>query len=231
MKFGSQELNTDYLSIPGTVVFLIFFYSIEDVKKLCCSLRRNSKDERILFHYGGHGVPKPTVGGEIWYFAWSHNRVFNKNYTQYIPVSIFDVQTWLGSPSIFVYDCSNAGNILLAFNRFASQRDKRPLATSPSEGAAMKECIQLAACGPTQVLPAHPDLPADIFTACLTTPIEIALRWFVSKDPLLKKNKITAELISKIPGRLSDRRTPLGELNWIFTSITDTIAYFLQIND
>jgi regulator-associated protein of mTOR len=89
----------------------------------------------------------------------------------------------------------------------------------------MKECIQLAACGPTQVLPAHPDLPADIFTACLTTPIEIALRWFVSKDPLLKKNLITRDVISKIPGRLSDRRTPLGELNWIFTSITDTIAY------
>lgn len=25
--------------------------------------------------------------------------------------------------------------------------------------------------------------------------------------------------------RLSDRRTPLGELNWIFTAITDTIAW------
>ncbi|KAA8594498.1 hypothetical protein FQN60_011633 [Etheostoma spectabile] len=28
-----------------------------------------------------------------------------------------------------------------------------------------------------------------------------------------------------IPGRLNDRRTPLGELNWIFTAITDTIAW------
>ncbi|RVE76552.1 hypothetical protein OJAV_G00009690 [Oryzias javanicus] len=27
------------------------------------------------------------------------------------------------------------------------------------------------------------------------------------------------------PGRLNDRRTPLGELNWIFTAITDTIAW------
>ena len=26
-------------------------------------------------------------------------------------------------------------------------------------------------------------------------------------------------------GRLNDRRTPLGELNWIFTAITDTIAW------
>lgn len=38
----------------------------------------------MLFHYNGHGVPRPTVNGEIW--------VFNKNYTQYIPLSIYDLQ-------------------------------------------------------------------------------------------------------------------------------------------
>lgn len=40
----------------------------EDVKKLCTSLRRNAKEERVLFHYNGHGVPKPTKNGEIWVF-------------------------------------------------------------------------------------------------------------------------------------------------------------------
>lgn len=40
-----------------------------------------------------------------------------------------------------------------------------------------KNCIQLAACAANQILPMNPDLPADIFTACLTTPIKIALRW------------------------------------------------------
>lgn len=33
------------------------------------------------------------------------------------------------------------------------------------------------------------------------------------------------DLIDKIPGRQNDRKTPLGELNWIFTAITDTIAW------
>lgn len=47
----------------------------EDVKKLCTSLRRNAKEERMLFHYNGHGVPKPTANGEIWVF----NRVILKN--------------------------------------------------------------------------------------------------------------------------------------------------------
>lgn len=45
----------------------------EDVRKLCTSLRRNAKEERVLFHYNGHGVPKPTTNGEIWVF----NRVRN----------------------------------------------------------------------------------------------------------------------------------------------------------
>lgn len=31
--------------------------------------------------------------------------------------------------------------------------------------------------------------------------------------------------VRRIPGRLNDRRTPLGELNWIFTAVTDTIAW------
>lgn len=31
--------------------------------------------------------------------------------------------------------------------------------------------------------------------------------------------------LSRIPGKITDRRTMLGELNWIFTAITDTIAW------
>ncbi len=37
----------------------------------------------------------------------------------------------------------------------------------------MRECILLAACGANEVLPQSPDLPADVFTACLTTPIKV----------------------------------------------------------
>lgn len=83
----------------------------------------------------------------------------------------------------------------------------------------------------------NPDLPADVFTACLTTPIKMALRWysnlhtilntsrFCSSNKILGKPSINYDLVDQIPGRLADRRTPLGELNWIFTAITDTIAW------
>ena len=29
----------------------------------------------------------------------------------------------------------------------------------------------------------------------------------------------------RIPGQLNDRRSMIGELNWIFTAVTDTIAW------
>ena len=52
----------------------------------------------------------------------------------------------------------------------------------------------------------------------------MALRWFCSRS-LLRHDGLTKELIDRIPGRQTDRKTPLGELNWIFTAITDTIAW------
>ncbi|EXX56606.1 Kog1p [Rhizophagus irregularis DAOM 197198w] len=189
--------------------------SVDEMKKFCTNLRKSAKEERILFHYNGHGVPKPTASGEIW--------CFNKHFTQYIPVSLGDLQSWLGSPCVYVYDCSAAGNILESFKRFAEQRYIEAARAESSSTPQAPPNIQLAACGPNETLPMHPDLPADLFTSCLTSPIEIALRWFVLQNPL--PSSLTVDMVLKLPGRLQDRRTPLGELNWIFTAITDTIAW------
>ena len=91
----------------------------DDVKKLCITLRHASrkaaKEDRVLFHYNGHGVPKPTANGEIW--------VFNKEFTQYIPLSLYEVQTWMGSPSFYVWECSNAGIIIQNFLKFEEDRE------------------------------------------------------------------------------------------------------------
>ncbi|EFC42042.1 predicted protein [Naegleria gruberi] len=184
--------------------------TVEDVKKTCVQLRKSAKKERILFHYNGHGVPKPTTNGEIW--------VFNKTFTQYIPLSLYDLYCWMDSPSIYVFDCSNAGIILNSFIQIIEQKD------APPRGSVMKkENIILAACGVKENLPMNPEYPADLFTSCLTTPIKIALRWFRQRNKLV--SGVTDDLIENIPGRINDRRTPLGELNWIFTAVTDTIAW------
>jgi regulator-associated protein of mTOR len=222
-----KNLQTQYETISlRTKYKLSLDPCVEDVKRFCNTLRRNAKDERILFHYNGHGVPQPTASGEIW--------VFNRGYTQYIPISLYDLQTWLGAPVIFVYDCNSAGNIIHNFKKFVQKRidddnEGNHDASAPSPTSAYLDCIQLAACKSNELLPMLPDLPADLFTCCLTSPIDISVKWFIMQSPL-KKNYY--DLLPKnslgnviIPGKLTDRRTPLGELNWIFTAITDTIAW------
>ncbi|XP_034490586.1 regulatory-associated protein of mTOR-like isoform X1 [Drosophila innubila] len=213
--------------------------TVEDVKKLCTSLRRNAKGERILFHYNGHGVPKPTANGEIW--------VFNRTFTQYIPLSIFELINWMAAPSIYVYDCSNAGIIINSFQPFAEQHEQElekalqaqliqsqsqthsqssaAQSSSASQLVSYKNCIHLAACAANEILPMNAQLPADLFTSCLTTPINIALKWYAMQEKLGMVPRIQSELIDKIPGKVNDRRTMMGELNWIFTAITDTIAW------
>lgn len=246
--------------------------TVNEVKLLCCALRRVSKDDRVLFHYNGHGVPRPTQNGEIW--------VFNENYTQYIPLAIYDLQEWMDIPSIYVFDCSCAGLIVDSFLEFAKQHkrdyemeinqynaqskahqsddilrgrqhdqerkqqnqqmngkhnekqasddnfsNQNHKKEPPVKPPDYESCFHLAACEAHQMLPMHPDLPADLFTSCLTTPIKMALRWFIQKNDARLMPKISLDLVDKIPGNIADRKSMFGELNWIFTAVTDTIAW------
>ncbi|XP_010553141.1 PREDICTED: regulatory-associated protein of TOR 1 isoform X2 [Tarenaya hassleriana] len=94
--------------------------------------------------------------------------------------------------------------------------------SSGSSGSS-RDCILLAACETHETLPQSVEFPADVFTSCLTTPIKMALKWFCRRS--LLKEIIDESLIDRIPGRQNDRKTVLGELNWIFTAVTDTIAW------
>ena len=220
METIGKALQAQYETLSIRIRYKQFLDpSVDETRRCCVTLRRNSKDERVLFHYNGHGVPLPTSSGEIWYF--------NKNYTQYIPVSLYDLQLWLGGPSIYVLDVSHAGNVVSNFGRFIEKHEeenrialeKDPEAPVQSYG----ENILLAACGKNETLPTNPDLPADLFTSCLTTPVAVSLRCFLLQNEL--PTDLTLKDLEKVPGRLQERRTALGELNWIFTAITDTIAW------
>ncbi|WAR53997.1 hypothetical protein PtB15_3B507 [Puccinia triticina] len=264
----------------------------EEFKKTLLGLRKYSRHERCLIYYNGHGVPKPTPTGELW--------VFNKAYTQYIPIRLFDILTWVGAPAVFIWDCNNAGQILCHLTSAAIEKDEEhanherqrlnpnalnqalasadanpqhpqssdpayPLPASssqlpPTTNASNSPCvskkpsanilqetgnvpspryvpftsetIQLAACQPDEMLPRDPNLPADLFTSCLTSPIEMALRFYVLRNNSQRSSwTSTAEFfedlskLDKVPGRMEMRRTPLGELTWIFTSIADAIAW------
>lgn len=231
--------------------------TVEDFRKLCVSLRKSARNERVLMHYNGHGVPKPTRNAEFW--------VFNKQFTQYIPVNIADAAEWLGLPAIWVLDCPGAGYLLHALQRtseniISSRREaastdpsssriesasllsshaisteSQHSSSSSSSSAASPtverfEMIAFAACEAKETLPLTPAMPADILTSCLTTPLDMAIRWHCFNGGSLLP-PIDIRHAMRIPGRLNDRRTPLGELNWIFTAVTDTIAWLVLSRD
>jgi regulator-associated protein of mTOR len=206
--------------------------TVDVVKDLCLRMRESAKNERVLFHYNGHGVPRPTTNGEIW--------LFDRHHTNYIPLSITDLRRWIGKPSIVVLDCSGAGQLMPYFTSpidgdfpsapfhrgsSATMDNSDPSDPLEPEYQAIRDTIVLCPTSQGEWLPLNPELPADLFTSCLTTPIPVALRWFVHQNPL-SMEKIDLETIADaIPGKLTDRKTPLGELNWIFTAVTDTIAW------
>ena len=220
MESIGKSLQAHYETLSIRIRYKQFLDpSVDEVRKCCVTLRRNAKDERVLFHYNGHGVPLPTPSGEIWYF--------NRNYTQYIPVSLYDLQAWLGGPSIYVLDASHAGNVIANFGRFIEKHENESAELLDKDPNAVvlsyADNILLAACGRDELLPTNPDLPADLFTSSLTTPVAISLRCFFLQSQLAQE--LTLKDLDKVPGKLQERRTPLGELNWIFTAITDTIAW------
>lgn len=190
--------------------------SDSELREGCIKARTSAKNDAVLFYYNGHGVPKPTPSGELW--------CFNKTYTQYIPLSLQEIQRCLGTPCVYIWDCSSAGHLLNNFLTFAKRLDEDPeLSGGNYPDPPYANSIQLAACLADENLPTCPELPADLFTSCLTSPIDIALRHFIMNNQL--PSNITADMVMQLPGDLKDRRTPLGELNWIFTAITDTIAW------
>ncbi|KAL0426186.1 UNVERIFIED_CONTAM: Regulatory-associated protein of TOR 1 [Sesamum latifolium] len=192
--------------------------TVDEVKKLCTTCRKYAKSERVLFHYNGHGVPKPTPNGEIW--------LFNKSYTQYIPLPISDLDSWLRTPSIYVFDCSAAGMIVSAFIELL---DSGTSSSVPS----MRDCILLAACEAHETLPQSVEFPADIvnvvlYNCSVSVPCQ-HICWFCTRS--LLHESFDHSLIDRIPGRQTDRKTLLGELNWIFTAVTDTIAWNVLPHD
>eukprot|EP01035_Chromulina_nebulosa_P018908 gene18908-24711_t len=208
--------------------------TVDDLRRICVNLRKGVKNERLLFHYNGHGVPRPTKNGEIW--------LFGRHYTHYLPVSIHEVHSWLSYPTVYLFDCSAAGvlisqlldnedqdymnnnnineNSLIYSSSKSSQIETIISKSMNAEG----HCIILAACKADEVLPMNPLYPADIFTCSLTTPIPIALRHLIIQNPF-SLSEINLDLAENFPGKENDRKTPRGELNWIFTAITDTIAF------
>ncbi|ESL10785.1 hypothetical protein TRSC58_01476 [Trypanosoma rangeli SC58] len=239
-----------------------------------CRHQAGSKS-RVLVHYGGHGVPRPS-GGSLYLQSPSGDAV---------KYSLDTFCSQVGFPLIMVAECENAVSVLrrLLENRqkgdgshsfsyrqygpsigvSALEEPERPYLMVPSldryeaasvpgmEGATAASssssaaflstlrCLGSAAASSTPpllfddffflgvsedgALPQHPKLPSDILTSCLTTPVRMALLWFIVENA--QTADVHPLLMYLLPGELNDKKTPLGALHWAFMSITECIAW------
>ena len=214
---------------PNVSYILCLLPDYDTMRKQLLENRRAARDNRVLLYYNGHDVPRPSKSGEIW--------VFNDKCTEYLPVSMSHLESWVGSPAVLVLDCSNAEGPIREYIVASAMRKSRetrnaalahyadtvknagtiPLVAEPSLNV-----ILFGACSQGESLPLNPGYPADIFTACMTTPLRMAILWFCNHSLL---STVPPEAAADLPGSMSDRLSPLGELSWIFTTITDTIAW------
>lgn len=106
--------------------------------------------------------------------------MFNSRYTQYIPLSMYELQTWLGTPCIYVLDCSAAGLIINNFKAMMEQRQQQLVLQQQQAAAAgllgsggavglpdpMREIIVLGACGGNELLPQVGCLDSLFYVGC-----------------------------------------------------------------
>ncbi|CAJ1009123.1 putative Raptor N-terminal CASPase like domain containing protein [Leishmania naiffi] len=203
----AEALERQYRTVlrDEVCVMRVVEASLEVSKLALVNSRRMARDGRILVHYNGHGMPRATDLGEVW--------VFDKERTHYVPLNITEIAELVEAPAIYVFDCNSAGALLQRWCRDQLQ-EKRP------------HDLFICACGPGETLPLSPALPADLLTSCLTTPLRMALEWYIgfSFHAVLLPH-VTADMIRNIPGDYNDRKSPRGELNWILNAVTDTIAW------
>ena len=195
------QLKDQYDSWTGKSTNLIYKKLLDcgpdQLKSVCQEMRQKYSDRRVLFHYNGHGVPEPTNHGELW--------CFNSNYTEYLPVSICDIAQWLGTPSVIVSDCSDAGKIYNTFRDYqvAMMRQKQLFKKNNNNNNEDSdnddslhddkaeelnfyddETILFASCDDGELLPNNPDYPADILTSCLASSMKMEIKFF-SKTSVL----------------------------------------------
>lgn len=182
--------------------------SPDDLKRTCVNLRKAVKGDRLLLHYNGHGVPMPTKNGELWVFFKNYTHYMPvsaselKSWLGEPAVYVFDcsgagtlipffaetateppVFGGTGGDSYFLHPPPSTNQ---AYMPPDLQPNGHPGTAGNSDGSATNPAmnfenssIVLASCRRNEILPMDPQFPADIFSACLTTPISMAIRWLI----------------------------------------------------
>ena len=79
------------------------------------------------------------------------------------------------------------------------------------------------------MLPQNPEIPADLYTSCLTSTVKTALHYWFHQQKITNIHIIDCiEYLDNIPGKYSARSTMAGELDWVLTAVLDTLAWQIE---
>ncbi|KAA6383035.1 MAG: putative Regulatory-associated protein of TOR 1, partial [Streblomastix strix] len=170
----------------------------KQLKEQCENARESAKNHRVFFHYNGRGVIQPYP---------QYLYVFDERHTNYTPITLKDLSSRLQTPSVYIFDCSNAGDMI-----------------SMDSPLCIDGNVVLAACSSRETLPQNGDVPFDIFTSCLTTPVVMAALRFIRRTRNFSMQH-TEALLEQLRNEQDCKSSIAYNLNWILTTITDTIAY------
>ncbi|KAM0682289.1 hypothetical protein MDAP_002522 [Mitosporidium daphniae] len=177
-----------------------------------CSNADCQKDvsrSRLLIHYNGQGMPVITTDGELW--------AFNATFTQYVPVALSRVIPRL-MPTIWVLDTPWSNRLIPALS-----------AIGPTSGDG--QALMLGAGAGYASLHGHPEMPADIFTTILTTPIRAALHWISCRNVVSDRCgnagfSVGSSSAPAAAGNADQSQDPTDRrLAALLAAITDTIAW------
>ncbi|WWC94207.1 hypothetical protein V866_001047 [Kwoniella sp. B9012] len=194
--------------------------------------------------YNGHGIQEPpTEQGELWCYDRGFDECLQNGGgpTEYIPIMLFDVLAWAGSSTCYVWDVSFSGRFIKAAlteaeeidNQFKAAAAQTPQIAEIHPPVYSRRQIHFASCGPNQTVPRINGMPDDLFTACLTNPLRIALLYHNLQTFPLTKGDGSSSSSSYIP-RNSEYMILLWEnmssnlkdrLSYELLSIIHTIAW------
>lgn len=173
--------------------------------------------------------------------------------TTYNPIFASHIVDAAGPGTTYLWDCDNAGRLIDFAVAHGRARDRDLLLSQPDSDSLNphgQRDFHFGACGAHQTLPVADGLPRDVFTSCMVSPVLMAMRFHHHGDEMRHASRVTTtaskftnKLLLSIPGEIGDLSSvsgrcrkssaltpadmpqPLGEVDWLLTVVTETIAW------
>lgn len=213
-----KYFKNTFSKITSNMVF-ISLSSLHNIQvETISKLRADFSTGRIIFHHIGYGFPQLTA-----------DSIYLSGNIQISPKLLFILLT---PPTLYIFDCDNAGSILPVFESIALSRSVQNWQDDSNRQSQKKfndqrnfspfQCLSnsvnwsdyfvLCATSPGEELPRDPNLPRDFFTSVLFSPVQTA---FLCQVYLSYRTTVT---LNDIP------QTTVKELEDLLDVIVDGIV-------